>query len=111
MLRGLVRLSCLHILRCERRRRAYEHTAGVERLEPCCDQDPLLELAAGEACTRIEQRVAALPEEFARVFELYAQDGLEYAEIARVLRLPIGTVRSRIHRARAQLSRCTGREE
>ncbi len=44
-----------------------------------------------------------LPDEFRAVLVLKEIDGLKYEEIADVLDCPLGTVRSRLHRARALL--------
>lgn len=51
----------------------------------------------------MEQALAALPEDFRAVLLLCDVEGMEYGEIAQTLGLPIGTVRSRIHRARTQM--------
>ena len=47
--------------------------------------------------------IAALPEKFKSVIVLRDIEDLPYEEIAEVLEIPIGTVRSRLHRARAIL--------
>jgi RNA polymerase sigma-70 factor (ECF subfamily) len=45
----------------------------------------------------------ALDDRFRRVVELVDIDGLTYAEAAEVLDVPVGTVMSRLHRARARI--------
>jgi RNA polymerase sigma-70 factor, ECF subfamily len=47
--------------------------------------------------------IAELPEKFKSVIMLRDVDDLPYEEIAEALEIPIGTVRSRLHRARAIL--------
>ena len=47
--------------------------------------------------------INALPEEFRVVSTLYFLEDLPYQEIADVLQVPVGTVRSRLHRGRALL--------
>lgn len=47
--------------------------------------------------------LAALPDKFKSVIVLRDIEDLPYEEIAEVLEIPIGTVRSRLHRARALL--------
>jgi RNA polymerase sigma-70 factor (ECF subfamily) len=44
-----------------------------------------------------------LAEEYRVVLVLKEMDGLRYDEIAEIVQCPIGTVRSRIHRARQEL--------
>lgn len=53
----------------------------------------------------VNEAVATLDERFRVALLLREMDGLEYDEIAARLDVPIGTVRSRIARARAQLAR------
>lgn len=45
----------------------------------------------------------ALPEKLRLPLTLFYSEGMSYAEIAHTLRLPIGTVRGRIHRAKGEL--------
>ncbi len=47
--------------------------------------------------------IAALPEKFKSVVILRDVEDLPYEEIAEALDIPVGTVRSRLHRARAIL--------
>jgi RNA polymerase sigma-70 factor, ECF subfamily len=51
----------------------------------------------------VTKAIAALPEKFKSVVILRDVEDLPYEEIAEVLDIPIGTVRSRLHRARALL--------
>lgn len=53
----------------------------------------------------IQAALAALPEEFRVAVVLCDVVGLRYEEIARQLGVPVGTVRSRIHRGRSSLRR------
>ena len=52
---------------------------------------------------RVKAAVEALPENFRMPMVLFALGDLSYQEIADMLEVPIGTVMSRLHRARAQL--------
>lgn len=56
----------------------------------------------------LDDALARLPEEFRAPIVLRDQLGLDYAEIAAVLEIPPGTVRSRIARGRAALARTLG---
>ena len=58
---------------------------------------------ARQAYTKVEQAIAALSEEHRAVLVLREIDGCCYETISEMLGLPIGTVRSRLHRARLQL--------
>jgi RNA polymerase sigma-70 factor (ECF subfamily) len=57
-------------------------------------------LAGKELAAAVNAAVAALPGDFRRALELREVDGLGYEEIALALQCPVGTVRSRIFRAR-----------
>ena len=75
-----------------------EHLAGGGRLH---DHDtPEHQLLRGEIEQAVTDTVAGLPEELRQAITLREVDGLSYEEIAQLMQCPIGTVRSRIFRAR-----------
>jgi len=51
----------------------------------------------------LREALAALPVEFREVVILHDMEGLAYKEIAAVSHIPLGTVMSRLSRARARL--------
>jgi RNA polymerase sigma-70 factor (ECF subfamily) len=65
--------------------------------------DPAKQLVARLDAERVQEELKALPAEFRDVAMLYFTQDLSYQEIADVLEVPIGTVRSRLHRARRML--------
>lgn len=64
---------------------------------------PEEELRSREAVEQLRGALAELPEEQRTILVLREFDGLDYDAIAEVLEIPVGTVRSRLHRARHQL--------
>jgi RNA polymerase sigma-70 factor (ECF subfamily) len=58
----------------------------------------------------LQRAVEALPEEFREVIVMRELEGLSYKEIAEVTETPIGTVMSRLARARARLQRSLNAE-
>lgn len=59
--------------------------------------------ALSEERRRLRKAIAALPEEFRVAIVLRDLEGLSYEEVATVLSVPMGTVRSRLARGRALL--------
>ncbi|MFI5180613.1 MAG: RNA polymerase sigma factor [Thermoanaerobaculia bacterium] len=59
--------------------------------------------ARAEERRRLRKAIAALPEEFRLAVVLRDLDGLSYDEVASVLAVPVGTVRSRLARGRTLL--------
>ena len=51
----------------------------------------------------LEKAIKALPDEYRTAFVLCDIDRLPYNDIAEIMRVPVGTVKSRINRARAML--------
>ena len=73
-------------------------------MEPADDEDdPAESLERKERCRQVRHAIGQLPEEYRAVVVLREIDGCCYETIAEVLDLPVGTVRSRLHRARLQL--------
>ncbi|HEY2930906.1 MAG TPA: RNA polymerase sigma factor [Acidobacteriota bacterium] len=66
--------------------------------------DPLGDLTRSETIDAVRRAVMALPQHYREVVVLCDLNSLSYAEAATVLECAIGTVRSRLHRAHAQLS-------
>ncbi len=66
-------------------------------------ETPLEELEARELGSHIEQAIAALRPEYRSCILLRHVEGRPYEEIAEILGLPLGTVKTYIHRARAEL--------
>ena len=102
LMRAVVHRS-LHARRSAERRRKWEERAGEDWLEGCPLCDPERSMASRQQRDRIDSALAVLPRDQLTVFELRAIDGLTYQEIAVHLGLPIGTVRSRLNRARNTL--------
>lgn len=73
----------------------------VEKLEKEAAQSP--EQQSPDAAMDVREAVAALPEKLRMVVVLSIYQGLKYEEIARVLGIPTGTVKSRMHLAMRHL--------
>ena len=70
---------------------------------PDNNNGPLEQLQRQERAGQVRQALAQLSKEHRTVLVLREIDGCDYETIAEILALPVGTVRSRIHRARMQL--------
>jgi RNA polymerase sigma-70 factor (ECF subfamily) len=71
--------------------------------ELAVDDDPLADLTHHESIEALRKAVAALPRRYREVVALCDLEEIDYADAAAALGCPIGTVRSRLHRARALL--------
>jgi RNA polymerase sigma factor (sigma-70 family) len=69
---------------------------------------PETELIAKADATRLEAAIAALPLQFRETLVLRDIQGLDYREIAQVTDVPVGTVMSRLARARRRLINTIG---
>lgn len=77
----------------------------AERCVPDKRGDPVHVLVEPLLSEEIQNALDSLSDDFRAVVLLCDVEQMDYHEIARVLNLPIGTVRSRIHRARNQMRR------
>jgi len=75
---------------------------------PSADPGPFHAAAAAERRTRIRVALATLSEAERRAVELSFFDGLSHGEIARALREPLGTVKSRIRQGLLRLRDALG---
>ena len=73
-------------------------------------ESALEELEARELGSAIERAIAALRPEYRSCIMLRHVEGRSYEEIAATLDLPLGTVKTYIHRARHQLREALGGE-
>ncbi len=72
--------------------------------------DPLQSLEHAEASAVVRRALRALPAGSRKVIQLREIDGMEYAEMAATLGIPKGTIKSRIHRARGELTQLLVRQ-
>lgn len=82
---------------------AAREKAGIEPLDSHPTASPSHPLEVAERQTMVRTALAQLSDDFRTVLVLKEMDGLKYDEIAEILECPVGTVRSRIHRARTEL--------
>lgn len=73
-------------------------------VEPTSDETPETVLAAREVAEAVNAAMEALPEDLQQAVTLREIEGLSYEDIAQMMGCPIGTVRSRIFRAREAIS-------
>ena len=85
--------------------RVARRTGRVEELRDQSTEDDLLGfLIKREMVDALYSAMDALPERYRDVVVLCELEELSYAEAARLLQCPVGTVRSRLHRARMFLA-------
>jgi RNA polymerase sigma-70 factor, ECF subfamily len=97
-----------HVLRRSERERAFipitePHEGGEGNVILITEGDPLSELTRGELIARVRAAVLTLPAHYREVVVLCDLHEMSYGEAAEVIGCAIGTIRSRLHRARAML--------
>lgn len=110
----IVTNACYDELRRQKRRPTTplepETDDGEEMDSPRWLADPNLgpeqQMDADELEHAIQHCLDALPTEFRAVVVMADVEGLDYAEVAAAVRAPLGTVKSRIARARLRLRDC-----
>ena len=101
LLRTVVHRS-LHARRTRMRRSHWEDQCAAEA-PSCAMCDPEREIEVRELLECLERALEALSPDQREVLELRDLEGLEYSEISDRLGIPVGTVRSRLNRARARV--------
>jgi RNA polymerase sigma-70 factor (ECF subfamily) len=102
---GVARNRALDALRRQRRRRRREQE--LWRLAPAA-ADPLEQAQDHERAERVLACLDRLPVGERQLLLLRDVEGLSMEEMAATLELPVGTVKSRLHRSRARLARLLG---
>jgi RNA polymerase sigma-70 factor, ECF subfamily len=80
----------------------FEHAARLEGLSPLNASAEDSVLAAIPASELVEA-ISELPQVFRQVLYLIDLEGFSYREVAAIMNTPVGTVMSRLHRARSSL--------
>jgi RNA polymerase sigma-70 factor (ECF subfamily) len=90
---------------CDRlgRRKRYSSEELPDRADP--GAGPEQAAIAGDEALRLRAAIARLPEKYRSVITLYHLQSRQYDEIAQVLEIPIGTVKTHLFRAKEQLRR------
>lgn len=90
---------------CDRlsRRKRYSDEEFPERADSA--PGPEQQAIALDEARRLRAAIDALPEKYRTVITLYHLQGKQYEEIANVLDLPMGTVKTHLFRAKEQLRR------
>ncbi len=89
--------------RRERRHRIWQENQVASGVGPGVLQEPGGRLESAECAQSVRAAIEALADDHREVLLLREMEGYCYEEIARILDVPVGTVRSRLHRARAHL--------
>jgi RNA polymerase sigma-70 factor, ECF subfamily len=83
----------------------YLYARSAEHGLPWQGEDPARALIDRLGTERVAEAIGQLPEEYGVVCTLYFMEDFAYHEIADVLEVPVGTVRSRLHRGRKMLQK------
>jgi RNA polymerase sigma-70 factor (ECF subfamily) len=96
---------------CDRlnRRKRYSSEELPDRADAA--PGPEQQAIALDEAQRLRNAIDALPEKYRTVVSLYHLQGQQYDEIAKVLELPMGTVKTHLFRAKEQLRRLLGGAE
>ena len=100
----LYRLTSNAAIDVMRREKRHQTVGDGEMMELADDADsPQETVERTEQQEAVQKALSTLSEEYREVLLLRYMEELDYAEIAEVLQLPSGTVKSRINRAKAAL--------
>ena len=81
------------------------HSGGIEEAGPERD------LERADAHDAVAEALSALPVQFREILVLRELEDLPYEDISRIVRVPVGTVMSRLSRARDRLKRALTRDD
>jgi RNA polymerase sigma-70 factor (ECF subfamily) len=84
---------------------------GIDPADPSVASQPTHALEQAEEERRVQQALDRLSPEHRTVLVLKEIEGQKYEMMAEILGVPIGTIRSRLHRARLELRELLSQEE
>jgi len=96
---------CLTELKRRKRRREVPLSA-MGQAQPACSPAP----EKADDAERIRRCVAKLPDKYATAVTLYYLQGISYEETAAIMRIPLGTLKTWMHRARKRLKKVVEQE-
>ena len=94
---------CYNRLNGLRRQLVDVNADDVDLLASPSDEDPPMAAEAAERRAFLHRQIAALPDKYQLVITLFYLQEFSYQEIAQVLDLPLGTVKTHLYRARERL--------
>jgi RNA polymerase sigma-70 factor (ECF subfamily) len=97
--------ACYDMLRRRARGPLLELDSELPPPEPRAGVDPAEAAAVG---VDVRRALVQVPEEFRAVLVLHDVQDMVYDDVAAVLGIPVGTVKSRLHRGRVMLARALG---
>jgi RNA polymerase sigma-70 factor (ECF subfamily) len=83
---------------------AVEAMAGAKVLAEIRNEDPERRFFDSFIDAEVDAAIARLPDEFRQAVVLSDLEGLSYNEVAQVMDVPVGTVKSRLYRGRRLLA-------
>lgn len=107
---------CIDYIRKQKRRQGIEPVASLDDLESGIgepvdwEQDPHRHVERGELHVALARALQVLPDHHRQILVMRELSGLSYQEIGQALELDLGTVKSRIARARKGLQKILLRE-
>ena len=101
----IARNKCIDILRRRKRWKLQSLDKAMEPAEEPADSP----LESEEFELEVRRALTEIPEPYREVMLMRLLEGMEYGEIAKVVEIPLGTVKSRIHTGLEQLRRVVRR--
>jgi RNA polymerase sigma-70 factor, ECF subfamily len=101
---GMARFRLFRRLQRDRNFVSLDDRDGADAFDRQSNEDPFAELAREQTIELVRQAVLSLPEHFREVIVLCYLQEMNYADAAEIIDCPIGTIRSRMARARSLLT-------